>query len=185
MGRNDGVLGDAAWASQISGIAADEIARQASRAQASASSSSRPSALLQRAEHGEQLVWMAAAFAAMLGQFDYWRRLQLHCAMANFGCRANAVPISSLPAGATGQGAVYSLLLGNLAELCCSIPTNRSTIMAGRCATPISGSYTGPAANPFHHHQDLNRLRKALANIETFVVRTRSAADGYRTPCRH
>lgn len=36
-------------------------------------------------------------------------------------------------------------------------------------AIPISGWFTG-RGNPFHHHQDLNRLTRAWARPETIIV---------------
>ncbi len=168
MGRSDGVAKDAAWAAEISGINAHEIVRQASllpgkRVLVVVSHS------LQRAEHGEQPVWMATVLAAMLGQlglpgggFNYALG-----AIANYGRRFNAVPIAAFP---QGKNPVKEF-----------IPVARVADMLLNPGAPFD--YDGETltypdirlvywagGNPFHHHQDLNRLRKAVANIETFVV---------------
>jgi biotin/methionine sulfoxide reductase len=168
LGRSDGVQKDAAWASRITGIAVDEIVRQASRLPGKrvlivVSHS------LQRAEHGEQPVWMGAVLAAMLGQFGLPGGGFNYAlgAMANFGRRANAAPIAALP---QGKNSVKEF-----------IPVARVADMLLNPGAPFD--YNGQAlrypdirlvywagGNPFHHHQDLNRLRRALANIETFVV---------------
>lgn len=168
MGRSDGVAKDAAWAAEISGVEANEIVRQASllpgkRVLVVVSHS------LQRAEHGEQPVWMATVLAAMLGQlglpgggFNYALG-----AIANYGRRFNAVPIAAFP---QGRNPVKEF-----------IPVARVADMLLNPGAPFD--YDGETltypdirlvywagGNPFHHHQDLNRLRQAVANIETFVV---------------
>jgi len=168
MGRSDGVVKDAAWAAAISGIDAREIVRQASllpgkRVLVVVSHS------LQRAEHGEQPVWMGAVLAAILGQlglpgggFNYALG-----AIANYGRRFNAVPVAAFP---QGQNPIKDF-----------IPVARVSDMLLNPGQPFD--YNGQhltypdirlvywaGGNPFHHHQDLNRLRQAVANIETFVV---------------
>ncbi len=168
MGRGDGVPKDAAWAAAISGISASEIERQArllpgKRVLMVVSHS------LQRAEHGEQPVWMAAVLGAMLGQLGlpgggYNYALG---AIANYGRTFNAVPVAAFPQGANP-----------VKEF---IPVARISDMLLNPGAPFD--YDGQhltypdiklvywaGGNPFHHHQDINRLRQAVASIETFVV---------------
>jgi biotin/methionine sulfoxide reductase len=67
LGRSDGQPKDAAWAAVICGIPADDIIALA-RGMAGRRTLIVVAHALQRAEYGEQPVWMAAVLAAMLGQ---------------------------------------------------------------------------------------------------------------------
>src|SRR4030095_6899345 len=102
-GRSDGQPKDAAWASAITGIEAEAIAGLARRL-AGKRAPVVVAHSLQRAEHGEQPVWMAAVLAAMLGQIGlpgggYNYSLG---ALAPTGRRADAVPSVALPQGRNG-----------------------------------------------------------------------------------
>jgi biotin/methionine sulfoxide reductase len=168
MGRSDGVPKNPAWASAICGVAADEIAALArslvgKRVLVAVAHS------LQRAEHGEQPVWMAAVLAAALGQIGlpgcgYNYALG---AVANYGKRSNAVTVAALPQGRNHVKAF--------------IPVARISDMLLNPGQPFD--YNGEkmiypdirlvywvGGNPFHHHQDINRLRRAFASVETLVV---------------
>ena len=168
MGRSDGQPKTAAWAARICGIDAEAIAGLARRLSGKrvlvvASHS------LQRAEHGEQPIWMAMVLAAMLGQIGlpgggYYYSLG---ALGHTGRRNNAVPTPVLPQGRN-----------SVSEF---IPVARITDMllnAGGSFDYDGKSRTYPdirliywaGGNLFHHHQDLNRLRRALARVDTFVV---------------
>ncbi|HWW48531.1 MAG TPA: molybdopterin guanine dinucleotide-containing S/N-oxide reductase [Xanthobacteraceae bacterium] len=168
MGRSDGVPKTPQWAAAICGIPAEEIVRQA-RALVGKRVLVVASHSMQRSEHGEQPVWMCTVLAAMLGQlglpgggFNYALG-----AIANYGRRMNDVPIAALPQGKNGVKAF--------------IPVARISDMLLNPGAPFD--YNGEkltypdirlvywaGGNPFHHHQDLARLRKAFANVETFVV---------------
>jgi biotin/methionine sulfoxide reductase len=92
LGREDGQPKDAAWAADITGIPAVEIAALARLATGKRTLVT-VSHSLQRAEHGEQPVWMACVLAAMLGQIGlpgggYNYALG---ALAHYGKRTNAV----------------------------------------------------------------------------------------------
>jgi biotin/methionine sulfoxide reductase len=103
LGRSDGVPKDAAWASDITGIAAPtitELARTLTRGRTLITVSHS----LQRAQYGEQPVWMGAVLAAMLGQIGlpgggYNYALG---ALGHTGRRINAVPIPTMPQGRNG-----------------------------------------------------------------------------------
>ena len=168
MGRGDGQPKDARWAAGIVGIGADSIVQLAHRL-VGRRTLVVVAHSLQRAEHGEQPVWMGAVLAAILGQIGlpgggYNYALG---ALAHTGRRTNAVPIASLPQGKNGVSAF--------------IPVARITDMLLNPGQPFD--YNGQrltypdirlvywvGGNPFHHHQDLNRLRRALARIDTLVV---------------
>ncbi len=168
MGRSDGVVKDAAWAAKISGIAADAIVGLArwlpgKRVLVVVSHS------LQRAEHGEQPVWMATVLAAMLGQlglpgggFNYALG-----AMANSGRRSNLVPILSLP---QGRNPVKEFIpVARIADMLLN-PGAPFDYDGQKLTYPDIRLVYWAGGNPFHHHQDLNRLRAAFAQVETLVV---------------
>ncbi|MBV9685638.1 MAG: molybdopterin-dependent oxidoreductase, partial [Alphaproteobacteria bacterium] len=67
LGSNDGKPKDAAWAAAICGLPADEIIALARHA-AGKRTLVTCSQSLQRAEHGEQPIWMGVVLAALLGQ---------------------------------------------------------------------------------------------------------------------
>ncbi|MBC7578158.1 MAG: molybdopterin guanine dinucleotide-containing S/N-oxide reductase [Tardiphaga sp.] len=168
MGRGDGQPKDAAWAAPITGLKDDEMLAMARRLPGRRVLVTVAHSL-QRAEHGEQPVWMASVLAAMLGQHGlpgggYSYALG---AIANYGRRHNAVPI-----------AAFNQLRNNVSEF---IPVARVSDMLLNPGAPFD--YNGErmtypdiklvywaGGNPFHHHQDLNRLRRAFAEVDTLVV---------------
>ncbi|WP_458097903.1 molybdopterin-dependent oxidoreductase [Roseomonas sp. WA12] len=168
LGVEDGQPKDAAWAGAICGMEASRIIVLA-RDLAAKRSLITVAHGLQRAEHGEQPVWAAAALAAMLGQIGLPGGGYSYAmgAMGHYGRRPNAVPVPTMPQGRNGVLAF--------------IPVARISDMLLNPGTPFD--YNGQrltypdvrlvywaGGNPFHHHQDLNRLREAFARLDTLVV---------------
>src|SRR5579871_704628 len=168
LGRDDGTAKDAAWAAAITGMSAAaivDLARQIARGRTLITVSHS----LQRAQYGEQPVWMGAVLAAMLGQIGlpgggYNYALG---SLAHTGRRVNAVPIPTLPQGTN-----------NVRDF---IPVARISDMLLNPGQPFD--YNGQSlryadiklvywagGNPFHHHQDINRLRRAFNMPQTIVV---------------
>ena len=167
-GANDGVAKDARWAQGITGIDAQQIAELA-RTLVNTRTMITVSWGLQRADHGEQPFWAALGLAAAIGQIG-------------------------LPGGGVGYG--YGSLGGVGAPITVArspaLPMfgkpNPEFIPVARISDLLlhpgeSFSYQGrdyryphtrlvywAGGNPFHHHQDLNRLRRAWARPETIVV---------------
>jgi len=124
---------------------------------------------LQRSEHGEQPIWMAMVLAAMLGQIGlpgggYNYALG---AIGHYGRRFNAVPVIPLPQGRNGVRAFIPV--ARIVDML--LDPGRTVDYDGQVLTypDIRLAYWA-GGNPFHHHQDLNRLRRALARLDTFVV---------------
>ncbi|NMH99140.1 molybdopterin-dependent oxidoreductase [Pseudonocardia acidicola] len=168
LGRSDGVAKDAAWAAGITGLDAAEIVALARRI-ASGRTLVTVAQSLQRAEHGEQPVWMGVVLAAMLGQIGlpgggYNYALG---SLAHYGRARNAVPVPTLRQGVNGVRAfipvarIADMLLNPGAEF--DYDGRRHTYPDTRLLYWVGG-------NPFHHHQDLDRLRRALGRVDTFVV---------------
>lgn len=168
MGRSDGQPKDADWAAPICGMPAAQI-RALARDLVGKRVLVVVAHALQRAEHGEQPVWMGAVLAAALGQIGlpgggYNYALGT---LAHYGKRHNAVAAPALPQGTNGVKAF--------------IPVARIADMLLAPGTPFDYNgqrHTYPhirlaywaGGNPFHHHQDLQRLARAFRTLDTFVV---------------
>ena len=168
LGRSDGQAKDAAWAAVLCGFAAADIAALARRL-AQGRTLVVVAHALQRAEHGEQPVWMGAALAAALGQIGlpgggYNYALGT---LAHYGRRAVSVPIPTLPQGANHQPAyipvarISDMLLG---------PGTEFEFNGKRLTYPDARLVYWAGGNPFHHHQDLHRLAEAFTRPDTVVV---------------
>ena len=167
-GETDGIPKTPKWAAEITEIPAGQITALAQRMAATRTMIS-VSWSLTRQDHGEQPFWAAIALAAMLGQiglpgtgigFGY-------SAMNNSGLNRQQINYASLP---QGQNPVSDF-----------IPVARITEMLenpGGVFDYDGGSYYYPdihlvwwaGGNPFHHHQDLNRLRRAWAKPDTIIA---------------
>ena len=123
----------------------------------------------QRQDHGEQSYWMGITLAAMLGQLGLpgggfgWGYAAVN-GVGNPTMRIRAPRIG------TGRNRVASF-----------IPSSRITdllLEPGRTLDYNGRSLTFPdirlvywcGGNPFHHHQDLNRLLRGWSRPETIVV---------------
>ncbi|HKU95972.1 MAG TPA: molybdopterin guanine dinucleotide-containing S/N-oxide reductase [Vineibacter sp.] len=168
MGRSDGQPKTAQWAATITGIAAEEIVKLA-RQLAGKRALVVVAHSLQRAEFGEQPVWMGAVLAAMLGQIGlpgggYNYALG---ALGHTGRRANAVPIPALPQGTNGVRDFIPV--ARIADMLLN-PGQPFDYNGARLTYPDIKLVYWAGGNPFHHHQDLNRLRQAFARVDTLVV---------------
>ena len=168
LGRSDGQPKDATWAAGISGVAAAEIAALAHRL-AGKRSLITVAHSLQRAEHGEQPVWMAAVLAAMLGQIGlpgggYNYALG---ALAHYGRRNNTVQATALPQGKNGVSDFIPV--ARISDMLLN-PGAPFDYNGQRLTYPDIRLVYWAGGNPFHHHQDLNRLRKAISKVDTLVV---------------
>lgn len=168
LGRADGVPKTAAWASAICGVeehAITALARSLSgrRVLVVVAHS------LQRAEHGEQPVWMGAVLAAVLGQLGlpgggYSYALGT---LAHYGKRMNAVPSAALPQGDNGVKAFIPV--ARIADMLLQ-PGESFDYNGRRMSYPHIRLAYWAGGNPFHHHQDINRLRQAFRRLDTLVV---------------
>ncbi|CUR60773.1 putative biotin sulfoxide reductase [metagenome] len=159
---------DADWAAPLCGLEADRI-RGLARRMATARTMVSVTWSLQRAQYGEQPIQAALTLAAMLGQIG-------------------------LPGGGFGHG--YGSI-GDVGESGSTVPLPRleqgpnpvdTFIPCARIADLLlhpretfaydGATHTYPdirlvhwaGGNPFHHHQDLNRLARAFGRPDTVVV---------------
>ncbi|MFI9504171.1 molybdopterin guanine dinucleotide-containing S/N-oxide reductase [Nocardia sp. NPDC052566] len=167
-GTADGVVKDPEWAAPITGLPAARI-RALAREMAAARTLVTTSWSLQRAQYGEQSLWLGVVLAAMLGQIG-------------------------LPGGGYGHGYGSTQFVGEPARGM-SVPRFpqgvnpvQTYIPVARIADMLLGpgqeyEYNGQhltypdirlvywcGGNPFHHHQDLARLRTAFTRPDTVVV---------------
>lgn len=168
LGRDDGVAKTPEWASRLSGLAAGEL-RALARRMAASRTLVTVSWSLQRVRHGEQAPWMGLTLAAMLGQVG-------------------------IPGGGFGHG-YGSMNEPGLPPLRCGLPALPQGLNPVQTFIPVAAvtdmllqpgqpfDYNGlqltypdircvywSGGNPFHHHQNIPRLRRALSRVDTIVV---------------
>lgn len=168
MGRQDGQAKTPAWAAAICGVPVVQIIELArilpgKRVLVTVAHS------LQRAEHGEQPVWMAAVLAAALGQLGLPGGGYAYAlgTLAHYGKRSNAVPVASLPQGTNGVKAYIPV--ARIADMLLH-PGEPFDYNGKRMPYPHIRLAYWAGGNPFHHHQDLKRLTRAFATLDTFIV---------------
>ena len=168
LGETDGQPKNAAWAAGLTGVAADEIVALARRLH-SKRALIVVSHSLQRAEHGEQPVWMGMVLAAALGQIGLPGGGYAYAlgAIAYYGRRFNAVP---MPTFSQGRNGVRDFIpVARISDML--LHPGETYRYNGQTRTyPEIKLVYWAGGNPFHHHQDLNRLRKAFARVDTLVV---------------
>jgi biotin/methionine sulfoxide reductase len=112
---------------------------------------------------------MGSVLAAMLGQHGlpgggYNYALG---AIANYGRQMNAVPIAAL---SQGKNQVRDFIpVARISDMLLN-PGAPFDYNGERLTYPDIRLVYWAGGNPFHHHQDLNRLRRAFAQVETLVV---------------
>ncbi|HEV7626012.1 MAG TPA: molybdopterin-dependent oxidoreductase [Streptomyces sp.] len=167
-GSADGTPKDAVWAAERCGIDAQDI-RSLARRMAASRTLITVTWSLQRARYGEQPVWAALALAAMLGQIGLPGAGFGHGygSMADVGDHGPQLRLPRLPQDANPVGEfipcarIADMLLG---------PGESYDYDGGRRTYPDIRLVHWAGGNPFHHHQDLGRLRRAFGRPETVVV---------------
>jgi biotin/methionine sulfoxide reductase len=168
LGRDDGQPKDADWASAICGMPADEIIGLARRA-AGRRTLITCSQSLQRAEHGEQPVWMGVVLAAMLGQIGLPGSGFAYAlgSTSNTGKPPLAVPLPTLP---IERNSIADFIpVARIADMLLH-PGEAFDFNGQHLTYPEIRLVYWAGGNPFHHHQDLNRLRDAFARPDTVIV---------------
>jgi biotin/methionine sulfoxide reductase len=168
LGRADGVEKNAEWAARLSGISADTI-RALTRQMADARTLITVSHSLQRADHGEQPVWMGVVLAAMLGQIglDGGGYSYSLGALGNTGKRQVATPLPTLD---QFKNPVPDFIpVARIADMLLNPGASFHYNGLVRRYPDIRLVYWA-GGNPFHHHQDINKLRAAFKRPDTIIV---------------
>jgi biotin/methionine sulfoxide reductase len=167
-GGIDGVVKNPRWAATITGVDADTIASLARR-MAAHRTMINVAWSLQRAIHGEQPFWAATALAAMLGQIGLpggGIGLGYSCAN-NIGAGNSAFSGPRVP---QGVNAINDYIpVARISDLLLK-PGEAYTYNCERRTYPDIRLVYWSGGNPFHHHQDVNRLVQAWRRPEVTVV---------------
>ncbi|WP_166999388.1 molybdopterin-dependent oxidoreductase [Paramicrobacterium fandaimingii] len=167
-GDLDGIVKDAAWASAITGVDEARILDLAMKI-ASRRSLITVTWSLQRQHHGEQTYWAAMSLAAMSGSMGL--------AGGGFG---------------TGYSSMHNAHIWDRMSPAAALPQGRNPVNTYIPVARISDLLLNPGkpfdydgkrsiypdirlvywigGNPFHHHQDLNKMKRAWAKPDTIIV---------------
>jgi biotin/methionine sulfoxide reductase len=167
-GETDGQPKNAEWAAAITGISADTI-RALARRMATTRTLVTATWSLQRADHGEQPYWALILLAAALGQIG------LPGGGFGFGY-GSAAGIADPPLlfreptlELVPNPARLAIPAARIAD-CLHHPGEPYDFNGTRAAYPDIRLVYWAGGNPFHHHQDINRLRLAWQKPETIIV---------------
>ncbi len=168
MGESDGIVKDADWAASIAELSADTITDLARRMAAQRTMISVAWSLT-RQDHGEQAYWAAITLAAMLGQIgtagggigfgysaensigNHFTPLVAGSLLQGDKPIDNFIPVARITEMLENPGGAFQF---NGQDL--TYPDTRMVWWAG--------------GNPFHHHQDLNRMLRAWQKPETIIT---------------
>ena len=167
-GEADGTPKNTDWAAAICGVDAATIRELARRATGTRSLITLAWAL-QRSHRGEQPYWMSIALAAMIGQiglpgggFAFG-----HGSMNGVGNPRAELPGPEMPLGK--NPAARAIPVARLTDML-EHPGGDFEFNGKHDTYPDIGLIYWAGGNPFHHHQDLNRLARAWTKPETIVV---------------
>lgn len=168
MGETDGTPKDADWAAAISELPADTI-RDLARRMASQRTMLSVAWSLTRQDHGEQTYWTAIALTAMLGQigtpgggigFGY-------SAENSIGHHFTMLDAGSLPQG--DKPVADFIPVARITELL-ENPNGTFDFNGEKRTYPDTRMVWWAGGNPFHHHQDINRMLRAWRKPETIIT---------------
>ncbi len=169
------------WATAICGVKADKI-REFARMLVSGRTQILMGWCIQRQEHGEQPYWAAAVVAAMVGQIG------LPGGGISYGHHYSSIGVPST--GFAGPGGFprnldqgmkpkwdnndfngYSRTIPVARWIDCLLePGKEINYNGGKVKLPDFKMMVISGCNPWHHHQDRNRMKKAFRKLQTVVT---------------
>ncbi len=168
LGQDDGQAKTPDWAAAITGVPAETIRALALDCAATRTFLNMAWGL-QRADYGEQPYWALISFAAMLGQigqtgggFAFGMG-----SVGGMGHPRERTPSPTLPAGVNRADSYIPV--ARIADLLLH-PGEEYEFNGETRVYPDTRMIYWCGGNPFHHHQDLNRLVEAWRRPETIVV---------------
>ncbi|WP_211714741.1 molybdopterin-dependent oxidoreductase [Nocardiopsis sp. MG754419] len=167
-GEPGGVERSPEWAERVSGVPAADIRALAHR-MAERRTLVNVGWSVQRARYGEQPLWAGLALACCLGQVGLpgGGFASGYGSMGNYGGGATPVGLPRMP---QGSNAVDSFIpVAKVADMLL-YPGLPYDFDGERRHYPDIRLVYWAGGNPFHHHQDLDRLTRAFGRPETVVV---------------
>jgi biotin/methionine sulfoxide reductase len=171
MGETDGQPKDADWAEFLSEIPAEEIRRMA-RDLVAERSVLGISWSLQRQQHGEQPYWMITVLGAMLGHMGLpgGGVAYGYGCIHNMGFLGRKLPPFKMGSFEQGSNPVSTYIpVARISDMLLN-PGETIDFNGKRVTYPDIKLIYWAGGNPFHHHQDLNRLREAWKRPDTIIV---------------
>jgi biotin/methionine sulfoxide reductase len=168
MGETDGTPKTPEWAGAISGLDPAKI-RALARDMAATRTMINVAWALQRADHGEQAFWAAIALASVLGQIGLpGGGFGLgYGAMHQIGDPTKTIRGPVLP---QGENRVKTYIpVARIADALLA-PGTPVDYDGHRLIYPDIRLIYWAGGNPFHHHQDLNRMLLAWRKPETIIA---------------
>ncbi|WP_433544515.1 molybdopterin-dependent oxidoreductase (plasmid) [Streptomyces sp. CA-294286] len=168
VGESDGIPKDAAWAAEITGVSRDTITGLAHRL-TTQRSLIMVNYAVQRADHGEQPIWMSVVLAAMTGSMGRpgggWGAG--YATMDATGVAPGRHSVATVPK--VPNPVPDFIPVARIADTL--LHPGRTIDYDGRRLTlPELRLVYWCGGNPFHHHQDLHRLTRAWQTPDTVVV---------------
>ena len=177
----DKVVKTPEWAAEICGVKADKI-REFARMLVNGRTQILMGWCIQRQEHGEQPYWAAAVIAAMVGQIG------LPGGGISYGHHYSSIGVPST--GFAGPGGFprnldqgmkpkwdnndfngYSRTIPVARWIDCLLePGKEIRYNGGKVKLPDFKMMVISGNNPWHHHQDRNRMKKAFKKLQTVVT---------------
>ena len=171
LGQSDSQPKDAQWAATITGVSKVTIVKLA-RTMATKPTLIGASWSLQRAEHGEQPWWMALTLACMLGYIGK-KGCGLNYGFGSVhsvgfsGRKAFSFERASFPQGVNAIDKYIPV--ARIADMLLN-PGDLFDYDGRKLRYPDIKAVVWAGGNPFHHHQDLNKLTRAWAKPEVIIV---------------
>jgi biotin/methionine sulfoxide reductase len=167
LGTDDGIVKNAEWAAEICNIPSSKI-KELARKISSKRTMISVSWSLTRQDHGEQPFWMAIMLASMVGQiglpgggfgFGY-------SATNYIGGQFTVLPGAAFPQ--TKNEIDNFIPVARISDLLLN-PGERFDFDGQSYEYPNTKIVYWAGGNPFHHHQDINRLIKAWEKPDTII----------------
>ena len=168
LGQKDGVPKTPAWAADISGMVEEDIIAL-TREMVNKRTMLTVSWSLTRQQHGEQPFWAVTALAAMLGQMGKpGSGVAYGYTITNYlGNNVFKMPYAPLP---QGKNSITDFIpVARVSDMLLN-PGQKFDYDGREYTYPDIDMIYWAGGNPFHHHQDLARLRKAWEKPSTVIV---------------
>ncbi len=170
MGERDGQPKTPEWAESISEMSANSI-RSLARQMADKKTMIAVNWAIQRAQHGEQPFWMATVLASLLGEVGLPGRGLVFGLNAMHAVGSSKRPFVHWPSRTRGSNPLQHprIPVARIADMLLN-PGQPFQFDGKDLTYPDIRLIYWVGGNPFHHHQDINRLIKAWQQPETIII---------------